>query len=269
MRLERAFAATLIAAAGLIALTGCAKDFRRGGTTKIDNSPPLQVKEDPEKAAEINLGLSRGYLESGKVEIALEKITKALEYNPKLPAAHTLAAVIYERISDLPQAELHYRRAVELQPKSGSAHNNFGAFLCHQRRYAEAETQFAAALTDPFYETPEIAMANRGQCALASGNIELAEQNLREALKRRPDQPESLYQLAVVLFGKGDFLRARAFLQRYEAVAQPSADSLVLSMQIEQKLGNEQAAREYRERLLATFPESDQAQRLAPAENTP
>jgi Tfp pilus assembly protein PilF len=39
-------------------------------------------------------------------------------------------------------------------------------------------------------------------------------------------------------------------------------------MQVERKLGNDEGARDYRARLLAQFPDSDQAQRLG-AENTP
>jgi type IV pilus assembly protein PilF len=269
MRLEatlRSVAVVLIGAA----LTACfgGKDYQRKSETKVETTQPITAKDDPKKAAEINLGLGRGYLENGKTQIALEKLTKALELDPKLAPAHTLVAVVYEQIGQLQDAELHYRRAVELAPKSGSMHNNLGAFLCHQRKFDEAQAQFDLALADPFYETPEVALSNRGQCARGAGNIELAEQAYRAALKRKPDLPDALIQLAVILANKGDALHARAFLQRYEAIAQMSAESLELCMQVETKLGNETGAREYRARLIAQFPDSDQAQRLG-AENTP
>jgi type IV pilus assembly protein PilF len=269
MRLER-ISIGLILVVATLALTACGQKFQRGSTTKLNNQPPaLSAKEDPNGAAEINLGLGRGYLERGQLQVALEKLNKALELNPKLAPAHTLVAVVYEKIGETQQAETHYKRAVELAPKSGAMNNNYGTFLCHQRRYDEAEVRFVQALADPFYETPEIALANRGSCALSAGKDDIAEQSFRAALKRRPDQAEALFHLSSILYRQGDFLRARAFLQRYELVSSPSAESLELSMQIELKLGNEQTAREYRERLMSTFPDSDQAQRLGQAENTP
>ena len=271
MRRDRLLAhatVALMCAALAACFGGSGKNFQRKGENKVETTPALAAKQDPKKAAEINLGLGRGYLENGKTQIALEKLTKALELDPKLAPAHTLVAVIYEQIGQIQDAELHYRKAVELDPKPGSLHNNLGAFLCHQRKFDEAQAQFDLALSDPFYETPEVALSNRGQCARAAGNSDLAEQSYRAALKRKGDLPDALIQLAVILANKGDALHARAFLQRYEAVAQPSAESLELCMQVEQKLGNDEGARDYRARLLAQFPDSDQAQRLG-AENTP
>lgn len=269
MRPERLIAIGVAVALVAATVAGCGNGFRRGASTKVESTPPLSKKEDPEKAAEINLGLGRGYLETGKTEIALEKLTKALELNPKLPAAHSLVAVVYEQIGDPAQAEMHYKRAVELQPKSGSMHNNYGAFLCHRGRYDEAEAQFRAALTDPFYETPEVALGNSATCAMSAGKMELAEQSFRAVIKRRPDDPNALLRMSALLFQKSDFLHARGFMQRYEILAEPSPESLELSMRIELKLGNAETAREYRDRLVAKFPDSDQAQRVGQAENTP
>ena len=264
MRLERA----LLPLCAALALAACKNDFTRKDEHKVEQPKVVATeKTDPVSAAKTNIGLAKGYYEQGQLKVALEKAQKAVTLDPKLAEAHSLLALIHEQIGQLPESEQHHKRAVELAPKDGSMNNNYGAFLCRQARYEEADARFAVALKDPFYETPEAALANRGSCALSWGKTDLAEQTLRETLKRRPEQPQVMVQLAQILFKKGDFLRARAFVQRYEETSKPSPDTLELGMMIEQKLGNEEAAAEYRRRIVAEFPESDQAHRLSKSED--
>src|SRR5262249_22461099 len=151
-----------------------------------------------------------------QLKLAMEKAEKAVTLNPKLAEGHSLLALIHEQVGQYKESEEHHKRAVELAPKDGNMSNNYGAFLCRRERYEEADARFAAALADPFYETPEAALANRGACAMRWGKMDLAEQSLRESLKRRPEQPDAMVRLAQILFQKGDYFRARAFVQRYE-----------------------------------------------------
>ena len=101
-----------IAASGLL-LGGC------GNTA----SSPV-TKEDPktqrQEAARVHTELGQKYLQQGKSEIALEKLNKALEFDPDYVDAHTVIAVLYESINDQAKAEEHYRRAVQLKPKGGA-----------------------------------------------------------------------------------------------------------------------------------------------------
>jgi type IV pilus assembly protein PilF len=217
--------------------------------------------------AEINVSLGQGYLEQGKLEIAMDKLQHALELDPKLPSAHTVIALTYERIGDRANAEIHYRRAVQLAPKSGATNNNYGTFLCSQGNYAEADKYFERALTVPFYETPAVAWANRGSCALKAGQLELAEQYLRTAVQKDPNSAQALYDLASILADRKDYFRARAFAQRYEALAGDSPESLVLGMRIEQGLGDSDAIKDYRSRLLNGFPDSEQAHTIERSES--
>jgi type IV pilus assembly protein PilF len=245
-----AVALVLVAACG----TAPARDTR--------SSKAKDADRERITAAETNVSLGQGYMEQGKLEIALEKLQRAIELDPNLPTAHTVIAVLYEQIGDNVQAEEHYRKSVSLAPKSGASNNNFGTFLCKQAKYEEADKYFERALTDPFYQTPAVALANRGACAVKWGREDLAEESLRRSLQIDAGNPTALYELAEILFRKGDHFRARAFVQRYEASAQASPESLLLALRIEEQLGNVKAARDYRNRLLNDFPESEQAQSL-------
>jgi type IV pilus assembly protein PilF len=213
-------------------------------------------------AARVHTELGQKYMQQGKLELALEKLNKALSFDPDYVDAHTVLGVLYENINEPAKAEEHYRRAAQLRPKGGSEQNNYGAFLCKAGRYDEAQGYFEKALADPFYKTPAVALTNSGTCLLKAGKRDEAEKTLRMALDRSPDDPEALIQLATALYEKGEYFKARAFMQRFEAVAQPRPDALLLGRNIELRLGNGRGAGDYTHRLMQGFPESQQARSL-------
>lgn len=214
------------------------------------------------KAAALYTDLGQKYMAQGKLEVALENLNKALAADNRYANAHTVIGLLYERIGDNTKAEDHYRRAVELMPKSGNENNNYGAFLCKLGRYEESSAYFVRAVADPFYKTPVVALTNSGTCAIKGGKLDVAERDLRTALEREPDNSEALFQMATVLYRKDDFFKARAFIQRYEAVGQQSADALLLGRNIELRLGNGKTAQDYTRRLRERYPDSEQSRSL-------
>jgi type IV pilus assembly protein PilF len=223
------------------------------------------AKQDKrEEAARVRVELGQRYLQRGKLELALDNLQKALQYDPKSVDAHTVIAVLYERIGNLHAAEQHYARAVELAPQSGDTNNNYGQFLCATGKYAQAQQYFARAMQDPFYKTPDALYTNAGVCLLKQDgdHLDEAETDFRRALEANPNNPIALYQLADVLYRKNDFFRARAFIQRFEAIGKPDPAALLLARNIEIKLGHAETARDYARRLRETFPDSEQAHAL-------
>lgn len=250
----------------LLALMLAACGTTGGGGGTRDETPAAEPGK-AQSAAEVNVSLGQAYLEQNRLELALDKLKKALQLDPKLPSAHTVIAVIYERINDRESAAFHYKRATELAPKTGAVLNNYGAFLCHSGDYANADKYFERALKDPFYQTPSVAQGNRGSCAMQSGNLELAEASLRESIKQNPNDPQALFDMARVLHLRKDDFKARAYVQRCEAANGATPELLELGMQVEQGLSNIRGERDYRVRLLKEFPESAQAQSIAKSEN--
>jgi type IV pilus assembly protein PilF len=248
--------ARALAAVALSALLGACT------TTGSGNVKKESAAAEKQDAARVHTELGQKYMQQGNLKTALEDLNKALTYDPDYADAHTVLGVLYERIGDAKQAEEHYRRAAQLRPKGGSELNNYGAFLCKVGRYDEAHDYFDRAIADPFYNTPDVALVNSGTCLLKAGKLDPAESALRAALDRSPNNAEALFQLASVLYEKGDFFKARAFMQRFESVGQARPESLMLGRNIELRLGNSGAASDYTRRLLQSFPESQQARAL-------
>ena len=206
------------------------------------------------EAAELQAKLGQEYLGKGEYETAQEKLKRALELDPNLQSAHTLLGILNERINRPEIAEQFYRKSLKLKPEDGAASNNLGAFLCAQNRYDESLPLFAQAVQDPFYKTPAVAYANWGVCARKAGQREQAEESLRRALELEPRNGVALYEMAALSYNKEDYLRARAFIQRYEAHSPVDASLLALAVRIESKLGDERAAARYRDRLVSEYP---------------
>jgi len=224
---------------------------------------PQKSAESQRKAAETNTALGRNYMDQGQYEIALEKLKRAVAHDKTYAPAHTLLGVLYETIGETEKAGKEYKLAVQYDPTDGDVNNNYGAYLCATGKGKDADKYFMTAVDDPFYSTPEIALSNAGSCALGRGDLDKAEAFLRQSLDYDSKLAGSLLPMARISYQKGSYLRARAFLQRYEAVGAMNEQSLTLGFDIEEMLGDQQAANRYRQELMERYPGSTQAGRNA------
>lgn len=81
-------------------------------------------------------------------------------------------------------------------------------------------------------------------------------------MRINPRNADALYQMARAMYLSNDAFHASAFLQRYEALGKPGPDALKLGHDIELRLGDTDAARNYNKRLQSLFPDSEQARTL-------
>jgi len=232
----------------MIVLSACA-------SRQTDPDEPSENR----KAAEFNTSLGLEYMNRGQFEVALGKLKKALRTDPDYAPAHTVTAILYERIGEDGLAGKHYQKAYAADPDDGDVNNNYGTYLCKTGNKDRAIGHFMKALDDPFYSTPAVALANAGSCALGEGELAEADGYLRRALKIQADFPDALINMANLNFEKQSYLTARAFIQRYEAVSNHTPSSLMLAFRVETALGDEQSAVEYRRTLEARFPDSEEA----------
>ncbi len=265
MPLHDRFIVALVAGALTLSVTGCAStprmnepqmrsttvaavpDRSRGNRNR--SSAGQTDRESRRQNSNILVELGQRYYARGEYEIALEKLTSALNIDPTSASAHTVIAILYETIGDTGAAANHYRQSLRYGGKQGDILNNYGSWLCRQRNYDEADSYFRQALADPFYKTPESALANAGTCAIAAGRMQQAEEYLSQVLQRFPDDVQALLGMASVAYSKEEYLRARAFLQRAEAHGELDRAALELAVRIEERLGDAGAAAAYRARL--------------------
>ena len=256
--------ALLVAVAACLVVAGCSRlsfvkpKLERGGYTQV--APDYTVRDDPDArqrlAALDRVALAEERLRAGDLDAAESQARAALAADAGLAGAHTVLGLVADRRGDAPDAGAHYARAAELAPERGSTLNNYAAWLCRNGRQPESLALFNRALRDPGYDTPAIALANAGACALETGRTTEAERDLRKALELDPRNPTALAAMARLSFQGGDYLQARAFSQRRLAAAPATAKVLLLASQIEQKLGDSAAMARYVRTLKAEFPDT-------------
>ena len=261
-RRRKQFISLLAGVAMCLVVVGCKTTEGVQQVQKADNNR-LKPDVSREDSARPFVQLGEKYLELGKYDLARENLLKALKYDPKSVDAHTVLATVYDRVGDSKAAEDNYRAAAELAPRAGGVNNNYGLYLCKQGKYVDARKHFDIAMADGFYADKATIYTNAGTCELiGKGSLDTAETDFRRALELDGKNTQAMYQLANVLYQKNDFFKARAFIQRYEGLGQPSPDALLLARNIEIKLGNAAAARDYAQRLREQFPDSEQTHSL-------
>jgi len=176
---------------------------------------------------------------------------RALKLQPESGDALTLLGMIATARGDTVAAGKAYQEAAMRAPANGVYANNYGSWLCANGKAAESLDWFDRALADPAYPTPLAALINAGTCALAAGAPERAEPRLRKVLELDPQNLPALSGMARLENSRGNFLEARAFVERWLAVAPEDPAGLQLAAEVEQKLGDNAAASRYLSRFKA------------------
>ena len=253
------FALMVVALAATITLSACS-------STPNSSDIKADVNEGPDTLAQTNLRLGIGYLQQGQRDLALSKLQRAIELDPKLAKAHYAIAILYDQLGQADLALQHAERAVSLDPQDAAAHLNYGAFLCKQNQLAQADEQFQKVFKNPLYASPEAAYENAGVCAMRVPDPAKAEQYFRNALQLNPKLTISLYQMGVLHYQTERYLQARAYLQRYAEVSQPTPQSLWLGVRVERQLGDKNSASSYAVQLKSNFPDSEEVRLLHESE---
>lgn len=218
-------------------------------------------------AAETNTQLGIRYLQIGDLEKARNRLEKAIMQAPEYTGAHDAIAVLYEEVGETSKAEKHYRESVRLDPNNGNAQNNYGQFLCKAKRFSEAEDAFKRAIENPYYRSPWVPQTNAGICMMEVPDNARAEAYLRQALKTQPLYAPALMNMGKLSFENGEFLSARAYLQRYQQTAKHIPESLWLGVRTEYALKDRAAWGKYALQLKINFPDSAQSLLLQEWEN--
>ena len=253
---------TGIISATLFLLSGCDSLPRQDIPGQSDGQSTASAPQTSNRLAAVQTQLGIGYLRNGKLEVAFNRLTRALEADPNYATAHNAMAALHERLGNTESAEKHYRRAVELSPSDSSSQSNFGGFLCRTGRYDEGEQRFLQALKNSLYEHPEVAYNNAGLCMQTAGRDDKAETYFRSALERDPRFPAALVGMAKISFNTARFLPARAYLQRYQELSELNPPALWLGVRIERELGDKAAENRYATQLRQQYPDSHETREL-------
>ena len=145
-------------------------------------------------------------------------------------------------------------------PLGARDHNDLGVSYQQRGEFDLAIREYnRAAELDPAWGRPLI---NRGNCHAASGAWREAEKSFRKALKREPDNPEAMNNLAWVLLRSGELAEALDWAQKAVAAGprEPAFIDTLADIQIAGR--DHDAARLTLKRALALSPDPELRQSL-------
>src|SRR5439155_169749 len=132
-------------------------------------------------------------LQTGRHDLAIELIGRAIALNDQVPEFHYNIGIAYGWLGKFDQAIAHNRKAIELKPDHFAAYRqairfnprlamaevNLGAMLAADRQHAEARACFQRALA----ARPELAAAHKGlgKTLQAMGDLGRALEAFRQA----------------------------------------------------------------------------------------
>ncbi|HWQ37656.1 MAG TPA: type IV pilus biogenesis/stability protein PilW [Burkholderiales bacterium] len=206
--------------------------------------------------AQIHTELAAAYYQTGQYAVSLEEIEKALSADPEFVPALNQLGLVYLALGKEREAQAQFQKALRLDPNDSALNNNYGMLLCRRGRDREAMRYFEKALSNPLYQTPEVAYVNAGLCARSQGDLARAEEFMRKARALAPDQPQALFVLADINLGRGNAREARELIMRHLRVVNPGPDSLWLAARIEHRLGDQNALAAYGAQLNRRFPDA-------------
>jgi len=208
----------------------------------------MTKKRQQNAASGYNVQLGLAYLKQGNIERSKRKLWLAIEEDPSSPDANAAMAYFMEKTGAPKKARVFYHKAMTAAPGKGAQLNNYGAFLCRQRDYKQAERFFLKAVNDVQYEHTAGAFENAGLCALAVPNVKKAQQYFLKALKHDPSRKQSLYELVKIEMSESHYHDALFHLQNHSNIVLHSKALLTLAVKTSHQLGKLELEAEYRNR---------------------
>ena len=145
---------------------------------------------------------------AGRLPQAEGHYRQALEIDPAMPSAHHRLGLLARRAGRHELARSFIVRAIELEPAKAEYHVDLGTVLSALKRFDDAERCYREALRFD----PEDAQAHNGlgNALGHRGRFEEAAEHYRATLRLKPDSPEPCFNLAQVLYRSGRFEEAEA-----------------------------------------------------------
>ena len=242
----------------LVTLCGCVKETQIIGKNSVKQEDAV----DRIAASKNRVQLGMGYLSQGQMPTAKYNFDKAIELNPSSVEAHLALAFYYQKVDDNVSAEKTYDRLLSLDSRNPDVLNNYGTFLCRNKKFDAAEKLFLKAVEQPDYIGIDDTYENAGLCAAASGNAIKAEKYFKLAYGYNPQQLRLLIDLASLALTNHHPAQAMQWANEYkQKLGADTADSLWIQLQAANQLGRVADLHVYGQALVAQFPSSVQAKK--------
>jgi len=247
---------TMVTCIALLSASGCA----------------TRAKRDPDQS-QVRYQLAVGYFQNHRVEAAVEELQKAIEADPQNAEAYNMLGLVAlkqaydygaqaetfsclrgvdeqsvrsEENAKLREADMNFRKAVELRPNFAEAWNSLSAVALLLQAWDKAIEASENALKDPTYDAPMFARANLGWAYYHKKDLQNAWKELHEAVSRMPTFCVGRYRLAKVYLERGEVEQAIDIIEPLVADGKrcPIQEAFLLGGLLQERRKNSEKARD-------------------------
>jgi tetratricopeptide (TPR) repeat protein len=202
--------------------------------------------------------------EAGQLDQAVKLLEQASAKHPELPPPRVMLANMYFSAGRAPQGRAEIERCVLEYPTDPEPHLILGDLATTERRWSDAELQYAAAerLLESFDgpDTREQSLRVQhlsGTALVAEGRAQwdIAQQQLQKLIELRPAQPGAQQRLASARFQVGDADAAFAGLQDAAKTDKKLPPAELVMAQVAQRAGKPDDAKAWLERAAQARPD--------------
>jgi type IV pilus assembly protein PilF len=161
-----------------------------------------------EDAADLHFRLGTNQLSNGNYPAALKELMRAAELNPKSPLIQNNLGLAYFVRERFDLAEVHIKKAIDLDSKFTDAHNNLARVYIERGKFEEALNESKIVISDLTFPFPEKGLINAGISTFKLGRFSEASSFFLKALKFQKDNCLANSYLGRCYFESKDYRRS-------------------------------------------------------------
>lgn len=154
--------------------------------------------------------------------LALSSLQEAIALDGTVARYHGTLGVVLLDLGRVDQAIERLTKAVDLDPTRGDAHFHLGTAFAEARRWEAAVAAYRKAIAQPSLTVTDYAHQNLGLALFHLGSYREAEEALRYAVTLDPELQAAYYNLGLVLTAEKRSEEAKASFRRARQIAPDS-----------------------------------------------
>lgn len=227
------------------------------------DTPIIENSSTDKEIASTRISLAMGYLKMGNTTQAKINLEKAKRFAPSLTKVYTAYAHYYDVVDEPEQAVESFEKALSINPEDADTLNNYGVFLCKEKRYEESEDKMLKAISVPGYVLVSKSYENLAICQLEDKKFNKAEMYLAKSISHSPSSSSALLKMLRLQYAMENYEQAETYLRRYEkSTRRFTPNALALAYKLHQKQRKNRIANNYAGMLVKMFPNSYEAKQF-------
>lgn len=180
----------------------------------------LTKKASPDKAVANYTELGLGYLQRNHLDMARDRLQKALEINPDYAPANDAMGLVWQTEGELELAEEFFKKALSEDSKLTSARHHLGLLYTQMQKFAAAERYLQRASADPYYNERSRAYNDLALTYYRQGKTQEAMDAYGQTLRLTPYNVDALVNLSTLKFEAQEYNDAQKTFDRLDRLVQ-------------------------------------------------